>query len=207
MRAPDGTGLELGVAILAAGRSSRMGRPKLLLPWGGTSILGHLLNRWQALAEQVAAVCAPDDAALRAELERLGFPLQHCIYNASPERGMFSSVQCAARWSRWRPGLTHWCIVLGDQPHLRPETLRRLLAFACSHPESICQPSCGSRSRHPVLMPRAAFNQLATTQARDLRDFLSRQKIATVELDDPGLALDIDRPEDYRRALELLKTS
>jgi len=33
----------VGVVILAAGRSARMGRPKLLLPWGGTSVLGHLL--------------------------------------------------------------------------------------------------------------------------------------------------------------------
>ena len=39
----------VGVVILAAGRSARMGRPKLLLPWGETSVLGHLIKQWQAL--------------------------------------------------------------------------------------------------------------------------------------------------------------
>ena len=41
--------MKLGVVILAAGASSRMGRPKLLLPWSGTTVIGHLLNQWRAL--------------------------------------------------------------------------------------------------------------------------------------------------------------
>ena len=39
----------IGVIILGAGASSRMGRPKLLLPWGDTSVIGHLIRQWQAL--------------------------------------------------------------------------------------------------------------------------------------------------------------
>ncbi|HRY59690.1 MAG: NTP transferase domain-containing protein [Verrucomicrobia bacterium] len=39
----------LGVVLLAAGRSARMGKPKLLLPWGDTSVLGHLIRQWQSL--------------------------------------------------------------------------------------------------------------------------------------------------------------
>ena len=55
----------VGVVILAAGRSARMGRPKLLLPWGETSVLGHLIKQWQALgARQIAVVCAPGDQAI-----------------------------------------------------------------------------------------------------------------------------------------------
>src|SRR5262245_22414275 len=63
-----------GVVILAAGASSRMRQPKLLLPWGGTTVLGHLLGQWKALhARQIAVVCAVEGEAVVAELDRLGF--------------------------------------------------------------------------------------------------------------------------------------
>ena len=49
-----------GVVILGAGASTRMGRPKLLLPWGDTSIIGHLLGQWRGLgARPIAVVCRP----------------------------------------------------------------------------------------------------------------------------------------------------
>ena len=57
--------LHFGVVILAAGASSRMGKPKLLLPWGGTSVLGHLIGQWKVLrAGQIAAVFAAGDQAV-----------------------------------------------------------------------------------------------------------------------------------------------
>ncbi|HOW79579.1 MAG TPA: NTP transferase domain-containing protein, partial [Verrucomicrobiota bacterium] len=72
----------LGVVLLAAGRSARMGKPKLLLPWGGTSVLGHLIRQWQSLgAAQLSVVCAAGDSALAAELDRLGFPAENRILN------------------------------------------------------------------------------------------------------------------------------
>src|ERR1017187_2577463 len=108
----------VGVIILAAGRSARMGRPKLLLPWGGTSVLGHLIEQWQALrAMQIGVVCAARDQAMQAEFDRLSFANDSRIYNPAPEHGMFSSIQCATQWPGWQAALTHWAIVLGDQPH------------------------------------------------------------------------------------------
>src|SRR3989442_15619712 len=105
----------LGVVLLAAGRSRRMGRPKLLLPWGKTSVIGHLIGRWQELgAQQIAVVCAAGEPSIQEELDRLRFSRANRISNPAPERGMFSSIQCAARWFGWEAGLTHWAIVLGD---------------------------------------------------------------------------------------------
>ena len=42
-----------GVVILAAGASSRMGKPKLVLPWGKTSVLGHLIEQWKQAGGQL----------------------------------------------------------------------------------------------------------------------------------------------------------
>jgi molybdenum cofactor cytidylyltransferase len=194
------------VIILAAGRSARMGKPKLLLPWGETSVLGHLIEEWRALhAKQIAVACAPVDQAIQAELDRLGFEEKNQVINPAPERGMFSSIQCAAQWPGWQAGLTHWAIVLGDQPHLQRQTLRQVLDFSAAQPGSVCQPSRHGHGRHPVLLPQAVFRQVAGSTAATLKEFLGvrPRPVALCELNDPGLDLDIDRPEDYRKALEL----
>ena len=194
----------IGVVILAAGASSRMGKPKLLLPWGTTSILGHLIRQWDtAGAKQITLVCADGDESILAELDRLGFSTANRIFNLAPQRGMFSSIRCAAEWNGWRPEITHLAIVLGDQPHLRNETLRMLVDFVAAHPDTICQPGLNGRRRHPVLMPRGVFDRLRVCAAGNLKEFLQNDIVATCELDDPGLDLDIDRPEDYEKALEL----
>ncbi len=193
----------LGVIILGAGVSSRMERPKLLLPWGDTSVIGHMIGQWRALdATQIVIVCRPGDEALRVELDHLGFPRPDRIENPQPERGMFSSIRCAPNWTGWKRELTAWAIALGDQPHLRRETLRTVLNFQAVHPTSVCQPEFGGHARHPVLLPRQAFNELRLSQAETLKDFLKQTSCRLVRcpVEDPGLSLDLDTPEDYRRA-------
>jgi molybdenum cofactor cytidylyltransferase len=193
-----------GTVLLGAGRSRRMGRPKLLLPWNGTSVLGHLVAQWRAAgAGQIGIVCAAGDRAIEAELERLGLPAAHRIVNPAPERGMFSSIQCAAQWPAWENALTHFGIVLGDQPHLRQTTLRALVRFAIAHPAQVCQPSSGGRPRHPVFLPKTAFFEIAHSRAETLKEFLARLQTATCQLEDPGLDLDLDSPADYEKALRL----
>jgi len=198
--------MKLGVVILAAGASSRMGRPKLLLPWGGITVIGHLLRQWQTLgARRIAVVCAVANTALTDELDQLGFPPANRVFNPQPERGMFSSIQCAANWSARQPDITHLAITLGDQPQVRLETLRRLIGFAAAHPASICQPSHKGRGRHPVILPADAFLRLKDSQATNLKEFLgaSGYSVDRCEMDDPGLDLDLDEPADYARALSL----
>jgi len=198
--------MKLAVAILAAGASSRMGRPKLLLPWRDTSVIGHLLRQWPALnAAQIAVVCAAANQALHDEFDRLGVPASQRIPNPHPERGMFSSVQCAAGWPGWNPDITHWAMALGDQPLVRMETLRNLLSFAGEHPEQVTQPSRNRRGRHPVILPAAIVERLKNSPAENLKQFLiaSGIPIARCEMDDPGLDLDLDTPADYERALAL----
>jgi len=192
----------LGVVILGAGASSRMGRPKLLLPWRGTTVIGHLLSQWQELAaRQIAVVLRARDVALTAELDRLHFSKSERIENPQPERGMFSSIVCAANWKGWQREISTWAIVLGDQPHLRAETLRELLAFSVQHADAICQPAFGGRTGHPVILPRPAFGELRHSGAATLKDFLKHSARSRVQcpVADAGLSLDLDTPEDYKR--------
>jgi molybdenum cofactor cytidylyltransferase len=192
-----------GVVILAAGRSERMGRPKVLLPWSGTTILGHLVQQWTNVpAGQIAIVFPPRAPAMVDEMNRLDVPAENRILNPEPERGMFSSIRCAANWAGWQTGLTHWVIALGDQPHLRPATLRALVDFGIAQPDKICQPLWQGKRRHPVLLPAIAFLALATTSAADLKQFLESRgnELSGFECDDPGLDFDLDTPADYERA-------
>jgi molybdenum cofactor cytidylyltransferase len=194
----------LGVVLLAAGSSFRMQRPKLLLAWGGTSIAGHQIRIWNEFGVgQIAVVCAEGDRAMQSELDRIHCPPENRILNPAAHNGMFSSIRCAARWSGWKAGLTHWAITLGDQPHLRRETLQSLLMFAATHPDKICQPRLKDHFRHPVLMPKTVFVELGTTKATMLKEFLETMpgNVLGCEVDDPGLDQDIDTPADYEKAL------
>jgi molybdenum cofactor cytidylyltransferase len=195
---------QFAAVILGAGRSSRMGQPKLLLPWSGGTILEHLIEQWLSVgASQVAVVAAADNSAIPEVVRRSG--RASCITNRDPDRGMFSSVRCAAEWRDWNPKLTHWILSLGDQPHLQKTTLSKLIAAVQAGPEAVWQPSYQTRRRHPVVLPAPAFDALRQTGATDLRNFLESSSIPrkTVEVDDPGLEIDIDTPEDYARAKKL----
>ena len=202
--------LSFGTVILGAGRSSRMGRPKLLLPWANTSILGHLFQQWRSLgSSQICVVCAADDPAIQPELDRLNVPASNRIFNPAPQQGMFSSIQSAARWSGWMDGLSHFIITLGDQPHVLNETLHALLEFAAARPGHICQPRHQGHRRHPVVLPRALFVKIASTEADDLKQFLNESSgaVCYYESSDESLALDIDTPADYEKALALFHHS
>lgn len=199
--------LSLAAVILGAGSSRRMGTPKLLLPWAGTSILGHLIQQWQALTvAQLAVVVSNEGADVCRELDRLAFPPENRISNFVPERGMFGSIQCAARWPGWSDPITHWVILLGDQPHLKALTLRQLLDFAAQNRGRVCQPKHQSQWRHPVVLPKTIFTQLSSSKATTLREFLSGCDRAGFEAQDPGLDYDIDTPHDYQKALARLSS-
>ena len=179
-----------------------MGRPKLLLPWGETSVVGHLLRQWIRLGvSQIAVVCAAEAGPLTTELDRLSFPGANRIVNPMPENGMFTSIRCAASWRGWNPEITHWVITLGDQPHLRDATLRKLLDFGAFHLDDICQPMRGNRRKHPVLLPGQLFEKLRDTSAADLKIFLAQhaKQLSGFDSDDAGLDFDMDTPEDYER--------
>lgn len=194
----------MGVSVLGAGASTRMGRSKLLLPWGTTSVVGRIVENWRAAgAAQIAVVHAPWDELLAQELRRLGMGEADCIVNRQPEHGMFSSIQAAARWTGWRASLSHFALALGDQPQISASLLRQLWDFVVRHPDRACQPCTGERLRHPVILPRSIFLRLADASEKTLREFLAtlNPSVLGCPMDDPALDVDLDSPEDYAQAM------
>ena len=204
--APLETSPMWGAVVLAAGASSRMGQPKLLLPWGDRTVLGHILRTWRQLGvAQLSVVCAPGGHILARELDLPGFPIVDRIVNVRPQDGMFSSIRAAARWPGWSPRLSHVAVVLGDQPQVSMLTLRRVVEFAAAHPTRITQPSRCGRRRHPVILPWPQFASLAERERGTMKDYLAERAdcIECCELDDPALDLDLDTPADYAKALTM----
>lgn len=193
-----------GVVILAAGASRRMGRPKALLPWGDSTVIGHIIEQWRVLgAMRFGVVRAPKNEDLVVELNRLGIREGDHILNPEPERGMFSSVQCASAWRGWEKSIDRVVLTLVDQPHLRRGTLAALMRAVAEEPLRIWQPEFAGRGRHPLVFPRSIFSEIAGASGETLKDVLKEHRgaVSRVPLDDPGLAHDLDTPEDYQRAL------
>ncbi len=192
------------VAILAAGESRRMGSPKLCLPWGTTTVLGHLLSQWRDAGADKLLVVHPQspDAPVVQELDRLNIAPAERIATTAPERGMMGSVVTAAALAAQDESLTHLIISLGDQPHLRVETLRHLLQACQSSPGHLVRLVCDGKPGHPLALPAFMLRELGSTPVTTLRDFLGLHKGPVVDLTcaDSGVLLDMDTPDDYARA-------
>jgi molybdenum cofactor cytidylyltransferase len=200
------TRLHLAAIILAAGRARRMGTPKLLLPWHGSTIIAHEIETWRQLDADIRVVCGPRPDPIQDELDRLHFPDTSRFVNSDPDDGMFSSIRIAAR-AEWPEDTTHFAIVLGDQPQIKKTTLQKLLHIAEEEFDTIAQPSHHNHFGHPVILPRQQFLKLADTPAPRLCDFLSGEYVTAVPVDDPGLDININVAADYESALRVEQQS
>jgi molybdenum cofactor cytidylyltransferase len=192
----------ISAILLAAGLSSRMGQPKLLLPWGGTSVLGQVVSTFAA-AEVEDIVIVTGGArqqveGLVAELAK-EFPVR-VVFNPAFERGeMLSSIQAglAALGSQTRAAL----IALGDQPQVREETVRRICAAFVQTSSPLVIPSFQNRRGHPWLAAASLWPViLALPLSTTPRQFLNTHA-ALVEYvaADESILQDLDTLEDYAR--------
>jgi len=198
------TGREgIAALILCAGRSTRMGTPKALLPRGAECALERIVRLFRTCGvENILAVTGYEAERIAPVLTACGVP---CVQNADCDRGMFSSLQTGAERLQ---GLCRAFFVLpADIPLVRPETLR-LLADAFAEGETLaCRPSFGGRRGHPPLLARELIGPiLAFDRPGGLRALLADcTGSVDVACDDPGILLDLDTPEDYAEALKRLE--
>jgi molybdenum cofactor cytidylyltransferase len=186
--------------VPAAGRSTRMGgRPKLLLPYGGTTVLGRVLAVLAAAPVDRTYVVL---GAWRKEIEPVARAASaEVVFNPDFDRGMLSSVQAGFRALPPGPGAVF--VVPGDHPDLTPEVYRRLLDVRSAGAAGLVLPQFRGRGGHPLLVDlrfREEIGRLDPEMGlRGLFD-LHPGSVRRVPLEDPGVLLDLDTPDDYRRA-------
>ena len=184
--------------VLAAGRSSRMGDFKPLLPFGGRTLIAHMIGvlRDGGLA-RIHVVTGFNAEALRSELGRLGVTTAH---NANFGRGMFSSVQTGV--ASLPAQIEALLLAPVDLPLLRPSTIARLLSAASAADKLILYPTFRSERGHPPLIRRSLFAEILGFGGNGgLQALLAEHEdeAADVSVFDRGCLSDMDRPDDFRR--------
>lgn len=190
----------MAAAVLAAGGSRRMGgEPKLLLPYGGAPLVRASVSAALAAGfEQVGVVVGHEADAVAAALADL--PVRR-IDNPRFAEGLSTSVDRALAWAAGRADAA--LLLLGDEPDVDPDVIRRVLAEWRRRPAGACRTRYRDRAGHPVVVEVGLAG--AAEGDRGLRDRLAREGrgVREVAVDRPGPS-DIDTPADYREALARL---
>jgi molybdenum cofactor cytidylyltransferase len=186
--------------VLAAGRSARMGRCKQLLPLGGSTVIGRCVNALVAGGAGEIVVVVSETGREVSEAVR-GYPVRIAV-NHLPGGDMSSSVR-AGRDSL-TGGESGVIVHLCDYPLVSAPTMNRMITEHRNSPDSIIIPCNRHRRGHPLLFPRAILDELERDQI--LRDLVHRNpdRSACIDVDDPGVLLDMDTPEDYRRICSMV---
>jgi len=183
--------------VLAAGQSRRMGKPKMLLPWGEITVLERVIQTLQTARLQEILVVT---GGARAGVEALVHAPVRAIFNPDYERGeMLSSVQVGLGEANGTAAL----IVIGDQPQVRIDSLELVLEEFARGKSSIIVPSYNMHRGHPWLVQKRYWSEILEMKSGEsLRDFLNRHRdeIRYVNVDDPGVMQDLDTPEDYLKS-------
>jgi molybdenum cofactor cytidylyltransferase len=175
--------------VLAAGASTRMGRPKALLVHRGRSFV--------RCAVDLAAGCDPivvvTGAVDLADLD-LGPALR--VHNPTWPQGQLSSLQRGLAALADPPGLL---VLTVDRPHVRPATVAALLAAFAGDPAGVWQPAHAGRRGHPIVYPASLVSALRGLPAdASPRDLLGRHPHLrrSLDVDDPAVLDNLDRPAD-----------
>lgn len=198
----------VGGIILAAGRSTRMGRPKPLLELGDRSFLEACVSALHQ-GECAAVVTVLAGAAEREEEVRARTAGAIVVRNEATRSEQVDSLRLgletleAGEDSGRIDGPLAAALVLPvDHPLVTADTVRILLSEGAAHPGAIVRPLHKGRPGHPTLFPRSVWPALRDPQLpRGARSVVESPGTWTVEVDmaDPGVVADIDTPEAYRR--------
>ena len=186
--------------VLAAGRSTRMGRFKPLLPWGRHTVIEQVATTMLAgPLDELLVVAGHEHEALAAVLR--SYPAR-VIFNPDYATGeMISSIQAGLR--ALGPDVEAALMAVGDQPRLQAATLAAVTAaWRASSPPRIIIPSYRMRRGHPICLPRAVWpDVLALNWQEGLRSLWSKLagQIEHLTLDSPTILSDMDTPDDYWR--------
>ena len=180
--------------IQAAGRSSRMGCCKQLLPLAGRTVIEHILeNVSNGDVDKIIVVTGLYTAKIKAAIKEFSAQV---VENPDHDSDMAGSVRIAL--SVIPDDHQSILICLGDQPLITAECCRNLLQQHRSTPERIIIPTFQGRKGHPTLFPRRLLNSIM--EGGTLRDVINKNQalVTTVETENQWVIMDMDTPEDYQ---------
>jgi molybdenum cofactor cytidylyltransferase len=180
--------------ILAAGASSRMGRPKALLEFAGETFIGRLASLLHDYCNSVIVVTGFDSGQVSAAAPAFA----EIVVNPEPARGMLSSLQCALRAAEADAIL----FLPVDHGAVREDTVAAVAALAGA--AEIIVPRFEGRHGHPVCISSAMAREILELRPEaQARDVIRSHRSGTryVDVDDPAILRDIDTPGDYQQLL------
>lgn len=185
----------ISALILCAGRSSRMGTAKALLPFRGATVAEQSIRLFRSAGiDDILFVLGHEPERIMEILER------HAVrwsINPHYDDGMFSSIQCGVRALGSVRGFFVHPV---DMPLVRPDTLEALLRSFQEGRAVVCRPCFRGKRGHPPLVSSVLIPELLGFQGDGgLRAFLREraEESLDVSCDDPGILMDLDRMEDY----------
>jgi molybdenum cofactor cytidylyltransferase len=196
------TRMKITALILAAGQSKRMGQPKMLLPWGKTTVLGQVL---QTLKRANVPDILVVTGAARTNIERICAAYETLVsHNPDYTSGeMLASLQIGLAALRDKTSTETALIVLGDQPQVQEESVRAVVRRFLGTGASLIVPSYQMRRGHPWLVARPLWDEILQMQSPQTpRGFLNAHaaEIEYVDVNNPSILADLDTPEDYSKS-------
>lgn len=192
---------EIAAIILAAGLSRRMGRPKMLLPWGERTVLGQVLTTLRkAGIEQRIVITGAEREQVEEIARQEG---AECLYNPDYASGeMLSSIQAGLQALESRAEVQAVLICLGDQPQLEVGVVREVVKAWHETQAPLIAPTYAGRRGHPWLVARTYWHEMmALHPPATARMFLHAHaaEIYHLPVQTDSILKDLDTPEEYEK--------
>lgn len=186
------------IVILAAGASTRLGRPKQLLPWQGKTLLQHAVQTALTIATQPVVVTGCNADQLAAGLNHTQV---HIVFNPDWEQGIASSIRYGLQALLDRtPAPDQVIFMVCDQPFVSAELLLDLINERQKSQRSIVASSYAGTLGIPALFDKSMFPQLL-----DLQGDMGAKKLIQGHPDEvafvefPQGNIDIDTELEYEK--------
>jgi molybdenum cofactor cytidylyltransferase len=192
---------ELSIIILAAGSSTRLGQPKQLLPWQGTTLLQHAVNIAMQVVPQPVVVLGANASQLQ---QKLPASQVQVVHNNHWQQGIASSIHSglSAVINRSSPPDAVIFMVC-DQPFVTANLLQQLMDEHGRSGKPIVASAYANTLGIPALFSNHLFTQLLDLQGdTGAKKLIQQQAAETASIDFPQGDVDIDTIEEYRKLVK-----
>jgi molybdenum cofactor cytidylyltransferase len=183
--------------ILAAGESKRMGFPKMLLDFGGKTMLERVIENVKCSdVDEIIVVLGAENEKLKSIVSNLSVRL---CYNENFMDGMLSSVKCGFRniSDRYEAVL----VFQGDQPYINADIINSVIRAYRSTDFGLIMPVCNGRRGHPLLIDHRYNDKIELLDSSEgLRSLAHKfsEDVLEVETADEGILKDFDTYAEYK---------